>query len=165
MLKVKANLLYKVRTVVSFSFYSLSLNSKSCLGLKLDLNKTFEAVDIVRVLVDVWPVRRKLYKEARAMQGEVMGTKGIVLYIFSLPNRVSCSLSNIYVNGSRIWPKFERSGIIHRILIMPNISDNILVSDLRFWHRWLWTFLSSGIWRFIVRWKSTNVSEEHVAKE
>jgi hypothetical protein len=29
--------------------------------------------------------------------------------------------------------------------------------------RWLWTVLSSGIKRRVVRWKSTDVSREHVA--
>jgi hypothetical protein len=33
---------------------------------------------------------------------------------------------------------------------------------LRFSQWWLWV-LSSGIWRRVVRWKSTDVSEEHVA--
>jgi hypothetical protein len=38
-----------------------------------------------------------------------------------------------------------------------------LMLDLRFSQRWLWRVSSSGIWRHVVHWVSTDVSEEHIA--
>jgi hypothetical protein len=35
--------------------------------------------------------------------------------------------------------------------------------NLRFSQQWLWRVLSAGIWCRVVRWKSTDVSEEHIA--
>jgi hypothetical protein len=43
------------------------------------------------------------------------------------------------------------------------IKEGVFVmEDLRFSQRWLWR-VSSGIWRRVVRWVSTDVSEEHIA--
>jgi hypothetical protein len=51
-----------------------------------------------------------------------------------------------------------------RIGSNPALRQFVLVLtvwDLRFSQRWLWRVLSSGIWRHVVRWKSTGDSEKH----
>jgi hypothetical protein len=49
--------------------------------------------------------------------------------------------------------------------VKMNCSRTISKSlqDPRFSQRWLWRILSSGIWRHVARWNSTDVLEEHVA--
>jgi hypothetical protein len=41
--------------------------------------------------------------------------------------------------------------------------EHIVLYDLRFSQRWLWRVSSFGIWRRVVRWVSTDVSEELIA--
>jgi hypothetical protein len=38
-----------------------------------------------------------------------------------------------------------------------------ILQDLRFSQRWLWRVSSSGMWRLVVCWVATDISEEHIA--
>jgi hypothetical protein len=64
----------------------------------------------------------------------------------------------IWLLGSRMcaevsWSKMRSSAVY---------CDNSKEQNFKFSHRWLWRILSSGIQRRVVRWKSTDVSEERV---
>jgi hypothetical protein len=55
------------------------------------------------------------------------------------------------------------SGIASKQHFDTRCYVNTSVQDLRFLQRWLWRAWYSGIWRRVVRWKPTDVSEEHIA--
>jgi hypothetical protein len=59
---------------------------------------------------------------------------------------------DIYISGSQqLTPSYRGPNYIYSL------------QDLRFPQRWLWTVLSCGVQRRVVRWKSTDISAEHVA--
>jgi hypothetical protein len=57
---------------------------------------------------------------------------------------------------------------VHEYHLLIQLSfkyrEGLSVRDLRFSQQWLWRVLSSGLQHSVARWKSTDVSEEHVAK-
>jgi hypothetical protein len=58
-----------------------------------------------------------------------------------------------------------QSYILNRSMNEPRINKELQnpLWDLMFSQRWLWRVLFSGIQRLVVRWKSADASEEHVA--